>query len=368
MNSRVNRLAKPRASRTPPAAFRPVAVSSVEVDVDVDVAEVIEVSEQLPRFASIPDATPNAFRPHVAEPFGGLDSDFDEAFEVTHHHKGSRDNSFDATIRRPDRSKKAKQMERARANRLFDAPFAHQVATTPPATFAARPVAPLARARQTVPPPAPSSTGATLVPVSMSADESGHYVANVGGPTVLVRRASLTNETARNVPGWLYAGVAAAVVLAGSLFAIGGRGTSLQAAGGVRMDAPVENVQYAPVAQPVQVQAPVVAVPVKPAAVDPVLAAALAAPVNAPLAPMPVTDVSPSKPAAPVVNAQSTEKPAPRVASSRVVVPPQPIVHAPRPMATPAPVAIKEPVEGGHDVRTSQQTSAAASKVIGDSL
>lgn len=386
MNSRVNRLAKPRASRTPPSAFRPVAVS------EVDVVEVFEVQEELPRFASMPDATPHAFAPSVRaharmqEPvapsgYAAMDYDYDDAFEVTQHQKSARDNSFDATLLRQDRAQKVKRMEGARANRLFDAPFAHQVATTPPATFTARPVAPLARARHVahVPPAAPSSTGASLVPVSYSADESGHYAANVGGPTVLVHRASLTTEARGGVPGWLYAGVAAAVVLAGSLFALGGRSTPLQAAGGARAEAPAEQLQSAPVAQALQQPAAPVAPPlqpavmpvaVKPAVVDPVLAAALAAPTQLPVAqPQAVADtLPPSKPAV-----------APRFASSRGVhavdAQPQPAqapvpvqVRPPRPMPAPAPVAAKEPSEGGHDVRSSQQTSAAASKVIGDSL
>lgn len=382
MNSRANRLAKPRASRTPPSAFRPVAVS------EVDVVEVFEVHEELPRFASMPDAPPHAFAPSG---YAAMDYDYDDAFEVTQHQKGARDNSFDATLRRPDRAQKVKRMEGARANRLFDAPFAHQVATTPPATFTARPVAPLARARHVahVPPAAPSSTGASLVPVSYSADESGHYQANVGGPTVLVRRASLTNEAGRGVPGWLYAGVAAAVVLAGSLFALGGRGTALQAAGAARVEAPAEQLQSAPVAQVLQQPAAPVAQPLqpavmpvaaKPAVVDPVLAAALAAPAQLPVAQAPTQ--LPVAQAPTVADTLPPSKPAvaPRFASSRGVhavhAPSQPAqapapvqVRPPRPMPAPAPLAAAQaPSEGGHDVRSSQQTSAAASKVIGDSL
>lgn len=366
MTSRVNRLAKPRARTmsTPPAAFRPVAVSEVDVEVDEVVdADAIAALETFPRYASIPDNFPT----------------YDENLDTTILRPDVRDDSFDATVRKPSTrtNKRERSPVAARSNRLFDAPFAHQVATTPPATFASRPVAPLARARNVVPPAAPSSTGQSLSPMSFGADDSGgHQVARVGAPTVLVRRASLSNESTNNVPSWLYAGVAAAVLIAGSLFAIGGRTPAQAQASAAQpqvlapLQAPVQQAQAQQVQQQVQV-APVALRP-QAAVVDPVLAAALAAPVTAP-APeaLPATKLSQ---AAVPTNVAPAGKPGPRFASSRgthVVAPQQvPVaVSAPRPIAAPAPVAMKDsPVEGGHDVRTSQQTSAAASKVIGDSL
>ncbi|MFO0667743.1 MAG: hypothetical protein U0174_27570 [Polyangiaceae bacterium] len=382
MSSRVKSLAKPRTPRTPPSAFRPVAVSEVEVDI------VEEVFEPLPRFASIPDYVPSPAPPARAafvrapapQTFG--ESDFEATLLRGSGRRGAsveRDNSFDMTVRKADSSKKAERMASAQKERLFDAPFAHRVATTPPSTFAARPVVPLARARQNVvPPAAPSSTGTSLSPVYFPEDESGMHQARVGAPTVLVPRASLSNESSRGVPSWLYAGVAAAVLIAGSLFAIGSRGPAQAAARGSveQADLPSHVAQVAqPVMQPVQntpVSTPVAQLPVqapKAPVVDPVLAAALAQPTGAPTPEVLPPNRLAAAPQAP------TPKAGPRFASSRgthvASAPvPVPVAQAPRAIAAPvaAPQPAKEPVEGSHDVRSSQQTSAAASKVIGDSL